>query len=210
VNALKVIELTSANTESLIVSAGTGNDTITVSGTGCPAFLTVQGGGQSSSSGSGDRLVFLAGAAGTTTVSPGASADAGLITAPGAHRADDVAFFEIENLTVNGNALSDTLTAQGTHANDTIALQNLGGSNLIWINDRAVITFVGYANVNLQGRFGDDKINVHPVGLIGVTAINAAGVADGAQTVVIRPDAIESDEQDVTGSVALSMFKASN
>ena len=81
----------------------------------------------------------------------------------------------IEFFNVTGAAGANTFNIQGTHDNDTIALQFLGGANRVWVNDRAVYTFASFATVNINGLFGDDKLNVLPVGLVGVTTINVAG-----------------------------------
>ncbi len=51
----------------------------------------------------------------------------------------------------------------------------MGGANRVWVNDRAVYTFASFVTVNINGLFGDDKLNVLPVGLVGVTNINVAG-----------------------------------
>ena len=175
VNALKVISSPAATNEAFVVNADAGNDTITVSGTfGVASSLLVDGGGPDNSSGGNDRLIVNS-VAGITTVSPGSTPDAGTVDVPAAGSAEDVNFAKLENLTVNGTGAADTIVFNGTHDNDTIALQNLGGNNLVWINDRAVVTFTTFGIVNLSGRFGDDKINVHPVGLVGVTTINVAG-----------------------------------
>ena len=186
VDAFKVVSVLSATTEALTVDAGGGNDTITVSGTGGTAFFNVKGGGPDASSGGADRLIVNT-AAGTTTVSPGSTPDAGVVNFPAADPTDDVAFFNLEFLTVNGTgAAGDTLVMQGTQGNDSIAAQNLGGSNLVWINDRAVTTFTNFPILTLSGRFGDDKFSVSPVGMNSgagnvVTTINVQGGDPTAQ-----------------------------
>ncbi len=89
----------------------------------------------------------------------------------------DVNFTGFELVGINspvGDA-SGVLTARGTDDNDTIALDRLGTSDLIWINDGPVISFTGFeSGVNLQGRFGDDKFSVSPIGVL-TGAINVIG-----------------------------------
>ena len=124
--------------------------------------------------------------AGTTAAVSGATPDAGVITSPdGSTAYAGIEFFNLIGLVGGVN----TLNSQGTHNRDTMALQFLGGANRIWINDRAVYTFANYATVNLNGLFGDDKINVLPLGLVGVTIINVNG-----------GDPTASDEVVVTGT----------
>jgi Ca2+-binding RTX toxin-like protein len=178
----KQVSIASATTEALTVAAGLGSDTINVSGIGGLA-LSVHGGQPDV----GDLLTITNTAAGTTTVSPGATVDAGVVTTP-----DGVVAFEaVESINVIGNGAVDTLTTQGTNGPDQIALQFLGGGNRVWVDGRTVISFSGFGTVNLQGRFGDDKFSVAPVGLVGVTAINVSG-----------GDPTASDELVVTGKSA--------
>ncbi len=109
--------------------------------------------------------------AGVTTYTPGNSTDSGSITTPNG----TVQLLGTELISLTGAVAGDTLTANGTHDNDTMALQFLGGANRIWINAQSVISFSTFGTVNLSGRFGDDKINVLPVGLVGVTTVSVNG-----------------------------------
>ena len=62
--------------------------------------------------------------AGTTTVVPGATPDAGVINSPDG----STTFSGIEQITVTGLAGgANTLAMQGTNGHDTMALQHLGG-----------------------------------------------------------------------------------
>ncbi|MDX1926571.1 MAG: dockerin type I domain-containing protein [Pirellulaceae bacterium] len=179
VGALKVVQV--SNSESLRVVGGDGNDTINVTGTGSTAFLVVDGGLNTAN----DTVTVTNLTAGTTTYTPGSTSDSGTLGTPDG----GIQLLGTELITLTGAAATDTLTANGTHGNDTIALQFLGGANRIWLNGQSVISLSSYGTVNLNGRFGDDKINVLPIGLVGVTTVNVNG-----------GDPTASDELVVSGS----------
>lgn len=180
VGALKVVQV--SNSESLRIASGDGNDTINVTGTGSTALLVVDGGLNTAN----DTLTVTNLTAGTSTYTPGSSSDSGTIGTPDG----GIQLLGTELITLTGAAATDTLTANGTHGNDTIALQFLGGANRIWLNGQSVISLSSYGTVNLNGRFGDDKLNVLPIGLVGVTTVNVNG-----------GDPTASDELVVSGSV---------
>ena len=164
--ALKTISVTSADASGLIVATGTGVDGVTVTGTGGPT-LTVLG-GQSPAS---DTLTVTNTTAGTTTVTPGTTSDSGTVVSPDG----TINFAGLKSLALTGASAGDTLVANGTNSGDTMALQFLGGANRIWVDSQAVVSFSSFGTVTLNGLFGDDKFNVYPVGLVGVTAINVNG-----------------------------------
>ncbi len=194
VGALKAIQV--SNSESLRIAGGDGNDTFNVTGTGSTAFLVVDGGFNTTN----DTLNVTNATAGATTYTPGSSSDSGTITTPDG----GIQVLGTELISLTGAAAGDTLTANGTHGNDTIALQFLGGANRIWLNGQSVISLSSFGTVNLNGRFGDDKINVLPIGLVGVTTINVNGgdptASDtlvvtgtaGQNNVVITPTGVDS------------------
>ncbi len=189
----KTITIPSTLTEAVIVDGANGNDTFNISGTAANGqSLQINGGNPTSNAGAvSDVLNVTLATLGTTAAVPGATPDAGVITNPdGAINYSGIEFFN-----VTGAAGANTFNIQGTHDNDTIALQFLGGANRVWINDRAVYTFANYATVNMNGLFGDDKINVLPVGLVGVTTINVAG-----------GDPTASDELVVSGTTGNDVF----
>lgn len=193
VGTTQTVTIDSASTENVTVEAGDGNDTFNVSGTTANAqVLTIVGGSPTSNAGAvADILNVTLVTAGTTAAVPGATPDAGVITNPdGAINYSGIEFFN-----VIGAAGVNTFNIQGTHDNDTMALQFLGGANRVWVNDRAVYTFANYATVNMNGLFGDDKISVLPVGLVGVTTINVAG-----------GDPTASDELVVSGTAGSDVF----
>ncbi len=169
----KIISITSASTEAVTADGGDGNDLFNVSGTASAGqSLSIVGGSPTSNAGAvSDTLNLTMATAGTTAAVPGATPDAGVITNPDGN----IVYSGLEFFNLTGAAGANTLNAQGTHDNDTLALQFLGGANRIWVNDRAVYTFTNYQTVNVNGLFGDDKFSVHPVGLVGVTTINVAG-----------------------------------
>ncbi len=189
VGGLQTVSIVAATTENVIVEAGDGNDTINVSGsTANGQQLTVLGGLPTSNAGAvADVLNVTLATAGATSAVPGATPDAGVITNPdGAINYTGIDFF---NVTGAGGA--STFEARGTHNNDTIALQLLATLSRVWINDRAVYTFTNFPTVNINGLFGDDKINVLATAANTVTTINVAG-----------GDPTASDELLVSGTAA--------
>ncbi|MBI2479524.1 MAG: hypothetical protein HYV60_13080 [Planctomycetia bacterium] len=172
---LKIVTLAENTPDALTVDGGDGDDTITVNGTG-GGDLTVRGGDPTNSQAAvGDTLIVNLGG-GIAVVSPGATPDAGLVQGPAA--GDDVDFFGLEVVSlVAPAAAGDEIQVQGTNDSDSIAALNdpMNPGNRVWVNDRAVVTFLNYETLTLQGRFGDDQISVTPGTLVGVTTINAQG-----------------------------------
>ena len=76
---------------------------------------------------------------------------------------------------------------QGTNGDDSIAAQNLNESNRVWVNDRAVVTFVSFDNLTLQGRFGDDHISVTP--MAGVAVLVSGGDPNASDKLVVNATA---------------------
>jgi uncharacterized repeat protein (TIGR01451 family) len=179
VNALKQVGVLTplGNPDALVVNAGLGDDFINVSGSAGPQSLVVDGGLPTAS----DTLTITNGITGTTTVSPGSTPDAGVIS----NNDGAVTFAGIELISIISADPTDNITFQGTHDNDTIALQRLGGANRVWVNDRAVVSFTNFDDVTLQGRFGDDSFSVTPTGLVGVATISVAGGDPTASDTVI-------------------------
>ncbi len=171
VNALKPVGVVAATTESLVISSGGGVDRVNVTGTGGPANLTIDNGAPNGTGNQSNVLTITNVTAGTTTVQPGPTDDSGVVLTPDGN----VNFTNTQSIVLTGAAATDTLVVLGTNGNDTIALQNLGGNNMAWVNNHAVTQFSSFGTVTLNGRFGDDKFNVYPVGLVGVTAINVIG-----------------------------------
>ena len=124
-------------------------------------------------------------------------------------------------VTASGTGAADTLVANGTNASDVIAV-TFPAVNSVDIDlssslgTHIDLLSLGVENYEINGLEGDDDINV--TGGVNATGgaesflvfgggpgagsdtLNLIGVvADGAQTVAVRPDAIESDDQDVAG-----------
>jgi hypothetical protein len=112
-----------ATSESLHINGGLGDDSFAVSGSGGPA-LSIDGGGHTTQL-PGDTLSITNSTGGTTTVTPGATNDSGVINTT--DTANDTSFVGIEAITLAGiPAGTDDLVVLGTNANDTIATQNNG------------------------------------------------------------------------------------
>jgi hypothetical protein len=167
VDGLLAIEL-AATTEALVVMAGLGDDTITVTGTGGPA-LTVDGGPPTP----GDTLAVQTINA---TVTFGGDLTSGVLETSG----DDINFSGISTLELTGNT-AGTLTVNGTHGDDAI---NQNG-NTVTVNNSAVVNFADYDALNLNGGNGSDTFHVHPATLAGVSALNIDGGDPTASNVVI-------------------------
>lgn len=166
VNALQTVTLPSADTQSLVVASGFGDDTVNVSGTGGPP-VTVLGGQAPSSL----ILNVINTLAGSTVVTPGADNDSGTVVSP-----DGIVHFDgVGSVSVTAAAAADVLTINGTNGDDTITTENLGGHNIAWVNAQAPVTYSGFATLILNGRFGDNTFSISPVGLAGVTAIQVNG-----------------------------------
>ncbi len=183
VGTTKLVNITNAAIPALVIASGTGTDAITVNGSGGPA-LTVNGGATPAS----DILtVNFATVNAATTVTPGATPDAGTIV-----NASDgtTTFTGMVRVVLNAAAggTTNTLVAQGTTGNDSIALQNLGG-NKFWVNSQAPVTFTNYEDVTLASLIGNDTFNVSPVGLVGVTAITVGGAPNSSDALTVNGSA---------------------
>jgi hypothetical protein len=207
VGALKTISLVTADTQALVVDTGLGTDTVNVSGTSGPASLTVNGGANPRA----DTLNVTNSTAGTTTVTPGATPDAGTVAAPGTD--GSVAFTGMSSISVTaaGAAAANTITGIGPNGNDTLFLQHIGaatpgGTDRFWVNNQAPTTFSGFGTVDLTGLFGNDQFNVNPIGLAAaVTAINVKGTSTGNSLVVNGSAAADAINFSPTGPAAGSV-----
>jgi hypothetical protein len=200
VNSLKTISLTSADVESLVVSAGTGDDTIDVTGSGGPASLTVDGGLPTAS----DTLAVTTT---TATVTYGTDPSSGTLTTTGG----PISFVGIEIISLTGDT-TGTLTVNGTNGNDAI---NQSG-NTITVNNGAVVDFTAYPTLTLNGLSGDDQFNVAPLTLTGVTTYNVAGDdptdgdslivngSAGTNAVTITPSAVDAGSVAIGGAPTVS------
>lgn len=203
VGALKTVGISAVSTEAVTVQGREGADTFAVSGTAFSAqALNVDGGAPTSNSASAaDTLAVNLTTAGATTLAPGATPDSGAITNPDGA----IGFSGFEFLTVTGSAGVNSLTIQGTHANDTMTLQPVGGTNRAWINDRAVTSFSGFSTVNFNGLLGDDLLEVTPAGLLGVLSVFVNGGGGDDKLTVLgtaSADAFDISSTDpVSGSV---------
>jgi hypothetical protein len=206
VEALEALEVESS-TESLRLAAGDGSDTTTVSGSGGPENVTVQGGDPS---GSGDRLLLESP---TATVTYDTGATAGVLDAPGGR----VAFAEIEDLDLRGDG-SGGLTVNGSGGADDVGL---GGEATPQVDvDGHVIDLGGYPTLVLDGKGGDDRIDVSYTGLGDLSAVHVVGggglgdrlsVADqpgSARTLDVRPTAPDAGSFSLGAPAARLTFES--
>jgi hypothetical protein len=186
VNALLPVNVTNADTQSLVVATGNGVDGTTVSGAGGPV-LTVAGGQTPASS---TLTVINTAASGNTTESQGPTNDSGTV----ANGDGTIKFSGLTTVTINDNAASTTniLTVNGTNGNDAITAARLGANNIVWVNAQAVVVFSGFNQLTLAGRFGNDYFAVSPIGMTFVGAnpqINVTDVTLGASTLQVNGSA---------------------
>src|SRR6185295_1510652 len=110
-------------------------------------ILNIDGGNPDSNFGTvRDLLTVTMSTAGLTTVAPGSTPDAGVVSSLDGN----TNFSGIELITVTGAvAGANSLNAQGTNGNDTMAIQFVTASseNRIWVNDRAPVIFNNYQAV---------------------------------------------------------------
>lgn len=114
VDAFEPIEFT--NKTNLIIDAGSGNDTINLNNSATPtglASITVNGGDPTGS----DTVIANGTLAADTIVLTPTGADAGTLTGAGPVA---ITLATAEHLTINGQGGNDSLTVQGTAANDII------------------------------------------------------------------------------------------
>ncbi len=209
VDATKRIDVAAA-ADTLTVAAGQGADTINVTGAQAGGVaLTVDGGQPSGLPGASgvDTMNVTNTTAGTTVYAPGATDDSGTITTPDGA----LPFYGLEVANITSFQASDTITAHGTNGPDQITLLN-NGANRIWVNNQTVIGFTAFGTVNLQGRFGEDRFSVTPVGLAGVNTINVDGgdptasdelvvtASPASETIVYAPTASDTGSVTVAGS----------
>ena len=191
-----------------------GGDTINVTNR---AGLTVnaRGGDPSAIGGANDALNVTV--AGSARNQQGANSTEGRIDNAGV---GDINYSGFETVSV-GSTGGGTFTARGTDDNDTIAVDRLGESDLIWINDGPVLSFAGFTTLDLQGRFGDDKFSVSPIGIAVASILVSGGdpaaegdevivTADGAPNLIdFSPTSIDSGTVAVGGgpTVVLSTIE---
>jgi hypothetical protein len=182
VNALQTVSIAAATTPTVVVATGLGTDATTVNGTGGPANLTISGGQTPVV----DTLTVNTTSAGNSSETPGATNDAGTFVTPDG----TTAFTGMSTVAITTTATGAAFTASGTNANDTITAQNLGGSDRVWVNAQAVVTFGGFATLNLAGKFSNDTFVVTPGGMspdgtAALTSITVAGVSPTANDVLL-------------------------
>jgi len=210
VGAIQIVSIISGNTELLTVDALEGNDNIRVNGTGGPA-LSVNGGAPS-----GNDTLNVVSTAGFS-VAPGATPDAGAITAG----VDTTQFSGIEAVTLDGTGAAAVALILGTNADNAISVASISANTaVVTIDNRAPVTVIGDAGSSLgvDGGEGDDVISANLSGGANFSfALNGGGPAGSdaivyqgtiaADTISYTPDATTAANGDVTvNGVASSFF----
>ena len=185
VNALKLVHVNAANIEALVIAAGLGDDTVTVSGSGGPA-LTVDAGAPNAS----DTLVVAgaAGAANVFTVTPGTTNDSGSVTLG----VDVTQFIGVEKVTLDGGggAGADIATILGNGSSNAVAVNAVSASSMtVGIDTRALVTVANFSagsTLNVNPGDGDDTVSVNPSGASNFTINVDEGGPVGSDTLVVE------------------------
>jgi hypothetical protein len=174
VGALKSVLV--RNTESLHIASGDGSDSTTISGSGGPSSLIVEGGFASSISQdsitvtTSDAAVFF-----------GADPSSGLLSTAGGI----IGFAGVERVNLIGDGTGQ-LDVVGTDGNDAINQF----FNTITVNNAFLVNFSNYPIVHLQGGSGSDTFNLHPGTAVaaGVTSFIVSGTdpTGGSDTLVVN------------------------
>ncbi len=173
VDANKPVNLSEGSPNTLTVETRSGDDRITVTGTGGPDLTLNTGDGV-------DDWITLPTTAGSTTVLPGSVAKSGRLSGPTAGTADDVEYAGVERVIIAGTAASDTLVLVGNNEADTFSVAVNNANNEATVSDGPVVRFSVFGNLTLQGEGGDDLFSVAPSGLVAVTAITVSGSTPSA------------------------------
>ncbi len=183
VGAFLPISLASADTHSLVLSGGAGDDAYDFTGTSGPAGVTVTGG-------NGSNAINLPGTAGDDSynVNPGSNNASGSVSyvLPGG-ASPIIAFSGVQNLGVDGGVTgNDTLSINGTGADDTINLQGTGpGAGTAQVNGGPLVTFAALGSdpgttINLNGAGGADAFNITQPGNWQIAHVSVSGGTPGA------------------------------
>ena len=210
VNTWLTATVVTADTASLVVLGGTGDDIINVSGTGGPA-LTVNGGLPTASDTLNITNTNPSTVLNPTKFNPGTTPDSGTIATP--DYTVPVSFLGIEHITLTGvtpvGAATDVLVIDGTSGSDLMNLYNTGSGNTALVNDHAPVIFSNFGPVTLDGIGGNDTFNVSPVGLVGVTGITVNGhAATGGTAAAIVNGSSAADNITVTATSATTVTVA--
>lgn len=167
VNALKLVHVTSANIEALVVRGELGGDILEVFGGGGPR-LTVDG-NQPLSNPQSDTLIVHGSAAGNNafTVTEGETTDSGSVGLVNGDGNDVTQFQGIENVIIdaaNGAGNNNSATFVANNADNDIVLTILGGGAAsLSIDAQPVTNLVGFgpgSAITVNSLAGDDDISL--------------------------------------------------
>ncbi|MGE0760550.1 MAG: beta strand repeat-containing protein, partial [Pirellulaceae bacterium] len=185
-----VVTAASTSVESLLVSAGAGDDAISLQGTGGPE-LTVDGGEPVAS----DVLTLISAAASAAfVVQPGATLGAGAVTMDGSL----TQFLGIEQMMLNAGSLAgaDALTVQGTGGDDawTLTADRVVAGGTLQTSFAPPIQFLNFTGsttsaVTLSGNGGTDVFTVQHDDGWAITRFQLDGGVGFSDHVLLRGDA---------------------
>ncbi|HID23229.1 MAG TPA: hypothetical protein EYP14_12620, partial [Planctomycetaceae bacterium] len=163
----------------------------------------------------GDNLTVMG--AGRFIHTPGSNVDAGTLQVDSDLGITYVNLGAAGTVTANGTGAADTLAVQGTGGSDTLAIA-FTGSNAIGVDltsaagTHVALRSTAVENYEINALEGDDDINLTaPVNATGSFTVygggpsagsdtlNLTGAAGTIETVIIRPDATNRDDQDILG-----------
>jgi hypothetical protein len=169
------------NDLTLVIAAGLGFDQIDVSGSGGPDTLQVNGNAPSFA----DLLTVTTTTVGESAVTPGNSADSGIVFTP-----DSTTIFQgIGAVLVTATSPASTLTVFGTDGNDTITASAdpaNGFATTVWVNNRAPVVFSGFGGLTLNSGHGNDTIIVTPTDLAPAAVTVQGGDPNATDTLVVN------------------------
>jgi hypothetical protein len=204
VNALKTVTLPVASTESLVVSAGNGNDSLTVDSTTAPFLIPiVYDGGVGT-----DSLMLTGGTASTDTYTPGPTPGSGtssIVFTSGGGGTQTVNFINLEP--VLDNVTATTAIVNGTDADNAINYTQgpgsseggffTGNTGLVTIDSQESYEFNNKTNLVINALAGSDTINlnnsVRPAGLTSITVTGGDPTA-GSDTLIVNGVAGATDD----------------
>ncbi len=138
--------------EALTVDGQQGNDIFDVTSGAIPIFI--DGGDPIGSV--GDMINLLP--AGVPTFSPGPNGDTGGFEIAGA---EPVSYDHIEAITVNLTNAGGAAIVMGTGADDDVTVLGTGANSAnVTVNDGPTISYTGVTSFTLEGKAGDDDIDI--------------------------------------------------
>jgi hypothetical protein len=168
VDALRPVSLVTADTQALVIATGNGIDTVTVTGAGAKGTrLSVLG----ASPLAPDTLLIHNATPGTTLVVPSGGPEAGSVYTPDG----TIAYSGMEKVELFAATASDTLQFNGTNVSVLIEFVDVGGTDVVELDNLGVLPFFGFNNLDIVGAYGNNQLLVTSLPGINVNVISSGG-----------------------------------